>query len=86
MSRTLSFNKFLDHALNRYQDTQFKEFQEIILHVVQTQNSEENVLANANNANYKVNTLLFENFSYSVKFGLPMRSNTCHLCKKYLDP
>jgi hypothetical protein len=43
------------------------------------------VLTNANTANFKVNTLLFENFTYSVKFGLPMRSNICHLCKKYLD-
>lgn len=86
MSRTLSFNKFLDHALNRYHDTQFKEFQEIILHVVNTQNSEENVLSNANTANFKVNTLFFENFTYSVKYGLSMRSNICHLCYKHLNP
>ena len=43
------------------------------------------MLTNANTANFKVNTLLFENFTLSVKFGLPLRSQICSLCKKYLN-
>lgn len=62
MSRTVPFNKFLEHALARYQDTQFKEFQEIILQIVFNQTSEENVLLNANAAISKVNNVLFESF------------------------
>lgn len=62
MSRTVPFKKFLDHALSKYQDTQFKEFQELILQILNNQKSEENVLVNANSAIRKVNTLLFESF------------------------
>lgn len=63
MSRTVPFRKFLEHALGKYQDTQFKEFQEIILQIVFNQKSDENVLVNANTANAKVNSLIFESFS-----------------------
>jgi hypothetical protein len=34
MSRTVPFRKFLEHALARYQETQFREFQEIILQIL----------------------------------------------------
>jgi hypothetical protein len=73
MSRTVPFNKFLEHALGRYQDTQFKEFQEIILQIVFNQTSEENVLLNACAAISKVNNVLFESFQQSTKFGVLFR-------------
>jgi hypothetical protein len=85
MTRVVPFAKFLDHALKRYSDTQFKEFEQIILQIVNNQTSEEVVLLNANAAIYKVNNILFESFQQSTKFGLLFRSNICQLCKKYLD-
>ena len=34
MARTIPFKRFLDHTIGRYQETQFKDFQAIILHVI----------------------------------------------------
>ena len=42
------------------------------------------MLENANSATYKINGILFENFSQSTKFGVAFRQRKCTLCKRYL--
>lgn len=85
MARNVPFVKFLEHAISKYQDIHYKEFQDIILQILFNQVSEENVLLNANSAIRKVNSILFESFQQSTKFGVLFRCKTCNICKRYLN-
>lgn len=55
------------------------------MQIVFNQKSDETVLINANTANAKVNSLIFESFSQSTRFGVLFRSKRCNMCKKYLE-
>ena len=43
------------------------------------------MISNANNAIYKVNTDLFQQFSLQTRRGILFRHRTCTICKRYVD-